>query len=134
MLCLVAQLCPTPCDPMDCSPPGSSVPWGNSPGKNTGVGWCLWHCRQILYQLSHQGSPWILQWVAYLFSWRSSPPRNQTGVTCITGRFFTRRGTREALVLTYPGPNQEDSIIPEEQEIDLTCIWMHLSKTMVFKS
>ena len=25
MLCLVAQLCPTLCDPMDCSPPGSSV-------------------------------------------------------------------------------------------------------------
>ena len=54
-----------------CSPPGSSV-HGDSPGKNTGVG-ChallqgifptqgsnpgLSHCRQILYQLSHQGSP-----------------------------------------------------------------------------
>ena len=23
--CLVAQPCPTPCDPLDCSPPGSSV-------------------------------------------------------------------------------------------------------------
>ena len=33
----VAQLCLTPCDPMDCSPPGSSV-HGNSPGKNIGVG------------------------------------------------------------------------------------------------
>ena len=31
----VAQSCPTLCDPMDCSPPGSSV-CGNSPGKNTG--------------------------------------------------------------------------------------------------
>ena len=56
---------------MDGSPPGSSVP-GDSPGKNTGVG-CharlqgifptqglnpgLPHCRQILYHLSHQGSP-----------------------------------------------------------------------------
>ena len=36
-LCLVVQLCPTLCDPMDCSPPGSSV-HGDSPGKNTGVG------------------------------------------------------------------------------------------------
>ena len=36
MLCLVAQLCPTLCDPMHCSPPGSSV-HGDSPGKNTGV-------------------------------------------------------------------------------------------------
>ena len=37
MLCSVAQLCLTLCDPMDCSPPGSSV-HGDSPGKNTGVG------------------------------------------------------------------------------------------------
>ena len=35
-LCLVAQSCPTLCDPMDCSPPGSFV-CGDSPGKNTGV-------------------------------------------------------------------------------------------------
>ena len=57
--------------PMDCSLPGSSV-HGDSPGKNTGMG-ChallqgtfppqgsnqsLLHCRQILYQLSYQGSP-----------------------------------------------------------------------------
>ena len=37
LLCLVAQSCPTFCDPMDCSPPGSSV-HGDSPDKNTGVG------------------------------------------------------------------------------------------------
>ena len=30
------QLCLTLCDPMDCTPPGSSV-HGDSPGKNTGV-------------------------------------------------------------------------------------------------
>ena len=36
-LCLVAQSCPTLCDLMDCSPPGSLV-HGDSPGKNTGVG------------------------------------------------------------------------------------------------
>ena len=69
VLCLVAQSCPTLCDPMDCSPPGASVYVG-PPGKNTGVG-ChaliqgifptlgsnpgLPHCRQILYHLSHQG-------------------------------------------------------------------------------
>ena len=37
VLCLVAQSCPTLCDPMDCSLPGSSV-HGDSPSKNTGVG------------------------------------------------------------------------------------------------
>ena len=71
MLCLFAQSCLTPYDIMDCSPPGSSV-HGDSPSKDTGVG-ChalfqgtfltqgsnpgLLHCRQILYCLSHQGSP-----------------------------------------------------------------------------
>ena len=34
---LVAQLCLTLCDSMDCSPPCSSV-HGDSPGRNTGVG------------------------------------------------------------------------------------------------
>ena len=36
-MCLVAHSCLALFDPMDCSPPGSSV-HGNSPGKNTGVG------------------------------------------------------------------------------------------------
>ena len=35
VLCLVIQLRLTLCDPMDCSPPASSV-HGDSPGKNTG--------------------------------------------------------------------------------------------------
>ena len=54
-------------------------------GSNPG----LPHCRQILYQLSHRGSPRILEWAAYPFSTESSRPRNQTGVSCIAGRFFT---------------------------------------------
>ena len=43
-------------------------------GSNPG----LPHCRQILYRLSHKGSPRILECVAYPFSSRSSRPRNQT--------------------------------------------------------
>ena len=35
VLCFVSQLCPTLCDPIDCSPPGYSV-HGDFPGKNTG--------------------------------------------------------------------------------------------------
>ena len=95
---------------MDCSPPDSSV-HGNSPGKNTGVGShvllqstfptqglnpVLLHCRWILYHLNHQGSPWILEWVAYPISRRSSRPRNWTRISCIAGRFFTSWATREA--------------------------------------
>ena len=55
------------------------------------------HCRQILNQLSHKGSPRILEWVAYSFPRGSSQPRNQTGVSCIAGVFFTNWAMREAL-------------------------------------
>ena len=104
------QSCPTLCYPMDCRPPRLLCPQ-DSPGKNTGVG-ChallqgicptqgsnpgLPHCRRILYFLSRQGSPWILEWVAYPFSRGSSWSRNQAGVSCIAGRFFTSWATREA--------------------------------------
>ena len=47
------------------------------------------YCRRILYQLSHKGSSRILELVAYPFSSGSSRPRNQTGVSCIAGGFFT---------------------------------------------
>ena len=57
---------------------------------------CLPHCRRILYQLSHQGSPRILEWVAYPLSRGFSRPRNQTGVSCIAGGFFTNWAIREA--------------------------------------
>ena len=49
-------------------PPGIFPTQGSNPG--------LPHCRQILYHLSHQGSPRILGWVAYPFSRGSSQPRN----------------------------------------------------------
>ena len=146
----VAQSCPTPSNPMDCSPPGSSIhgifqarvlEWGaiafscdafrhteshsvesdslwphglyspqNSPGQNNGVGTLSLlhgifpaqglnpgfpHCKRILYQLSHKGSPRMLEWVAYPFSSGSSEPRNQTRVSCIAGRFFTNWATRK---------------------------------------
>ena len=70
-MCLVSQSCPTLCNPIDCSLPDSFV-HGDSPGNKTGVG-ChallqgnfptqglnpgIPQCRQILYHLSHQGSP-----------------------------------------------------------------------------
>ena len=47
-------------------------------GSNPG----LPHGRWILYHLSHQGSPRILEWVAYPFSRGTSCPRNQTRVFC----------------------------------------------------
>ena len=59
------------------------------------------HCRWILYCLSHQGSPRILEWAAYPFSRVSSWLRNHTGVSCIAGGFFTSGATREALNKVY---------------------------------
>ena len=77
----VSQSCPTLCDPMDYSP------W-NSLGQNTGVdslsffqwvfptqqlNWGLLHCRQILYQLSYEGSPSHSNtWLEKKSSWSKS--------------------------------------------------------------
>ena len=91
-------------------PHGLYNPW-NSPGQNAGVGRLslfqgifptqgsnpgLLHCRWILYQLSHERSQSILEWVAYAFSSGSSQPRNWTRVSCIACRFFTNRAIRKA--------------------------------------
>ena len=96
-------------------PHGLHNPW-NSPGQNTGVGSLfllqgifptqelnpgLLHCTQILYQLSHKGSPRILEWVAYPFSSRSSWPRNQTRVSWIAEGFFTNWATRDSLLQNF---------------------------------
>ena len=66
-------------------------------GSNPGIP----HRGQILYHLSHKGSPRILKWVAYPFSRGSSQPRNRTGVSWIVGRFFTSWATREAQSVSY---------------------------------
>ena len=58
------------CNPVDCSPPGSSI--------------------HGIFQAK------VLEWVAISFSRGSSWPRNQTEVSCIAGRCFTIWATREA--------------------------------------
>ena len=69
---LVAWSCSTLCDPMACSPPGSSV-----------------------HEILQAG---ILEWVAISFSSGSSWPRDWIHVSCIAGRFFTIWATRKALI------------------------------------
>ena len=66
---LVAHSCPTLCDPMDCSPPGSSV-------------------HDILQAR-------VLEWIAISFSRGSSLPRDQTRVSHLVDRRFTVWATRE---------------------------------------
>ena len=84
-------------------------PW-NSPSQNTGVvslsllqgvfptqGSNPGHlyCRWTFYQLSHNGSPRILEWVAYPFSRRSSWPKNWTRVSCIADGVFATWAIRD---------------------------------------
>ena len=63
VLDLVIQLCPTLCNSMDCSPPGSSI-HEDSPGKNAGVGYHT-----------------LLQGIV--------PTQGSIQVSHIAGRFFT---------------------------------------------
>ena len=77
------QLCPTLCNPMDCSPPGSSVhgilqarilEWAAMPSSRSSwprdkIHVCLYllHCRWILYLLSYLGSPFHIQHKLFFF-------------------------------------------------------------------
>ena len=63
-LVLVAQSCPTLCDPVDCSPPGSSI------------------CGILQAKI-------LEEWVAISFSRGSSQRRDRTQVSHIAGRRFT---------------------------------------------
>ena len=67
----VAQSCPTLCDPMDCSPPGSSI-------------------HGVLQAI-------ILEWVAISFSRGSSQPKDRNQVACIAGRCFNLWATSQRL-------------------------------------
>ena len=67
------QPCPTLCDPVDCSPPGSSVR-GISQAK-------------------------ILEWVAFSYSREFSPPRDRTGVSYIGRQSLCCRDNREGYTL-----------------------------------
>ena len=68
---VAAQSCLTLCDPMDCSPPGSSV-------------FGILQAR-------------MLEWVAIPFFWGSSRPKDWTWVSYIAGGFLTIWATGEAL-------------------------------------
>ena len=64
----VTQLCPTLCDPVDCSLSGSSI--------------------HGIFQAR------LLEWIAISFSRGSSQPRDQTQVSHIVGRCFTVWATK----------------------------------------
>ena len=90
--------CPTLCNPMDCSPPDSSVS-GDSPGKNTGVG-----CHALL-----QGIFFTQESIG-----------GGGGFFCIAGRFFTSWATREALIGYTPIQNKSFKVWKKKFP------WIHL--------
>ena len=69
--------CPTLCNPMDCSPPDSSVS-GDSPGKNTGVG-----CHALLQRLfpTHGLNPGLpdCEWILYCLESSGKPENTGAG-------------------------------------------------------
>ena len=117
------QSCPTLHDPMTAR---LLCPW-DSPGKNTGVG-ChallqgsfltqelnqgLLHCRQILYCLSHQGSPRILEWVTVpSFQGISSTQGSNLHLLCLS------HWQVSSLLLAPPGKPSMDMTLSKFQEM-----------------
>ena len=108
---LVTQSCLTLCDPMDCSPPGSSV-------------------HEILQAR-------IMEWVAISFSRGSSQPRHRTRVSCIAGRLFTIWVTREESlnikikILSEVSQTQKDKY----HMMSLLCgIWKRGANELIYKT
>ena len=114
------QSCPTLCDPIEGSPPGSPFP-GILQGRT--LEWVAisffnaWKWKVKVKSLSsvrHLVTPWtaayqasrvhgifqarVLEWVAIAFSRGFSWPRNRTCVSCIAGRFFTPGKPKEILI------------------------------------
>ena len=86
VLCLVVQSCLTLCDPMDYSPPGSSV-HGDSPDKNTRV-----------------GSLFLLQ---EIFPTQESNP----GISCIAALQLSCQGCwKTQIILPFFGKSFEESL------------------------
>ena len=118
MLCLVTQSCPTLANPrtvarqaslsmgfsrqeywcgLPCPPPGDLPNPGIKPG--------LLHCRQILYHQSDQGSPRILEWVAYPFSRWVFPTQESNQCLLLCRRILYQ--------LSYQGDANRDGILTE---------------------
>ena len=98
-------------------PHGLYSPW-NSPGQNTGVGSLfllllptqglnpgLPHCRQILYQMNHQGSARILEWVAMPASKGSSQTRDQTQASALHVNSLPSKPPRKRWIRTTNSQN-----------------------------
>ena len=97
--CLIANFCLTLCDPMDCSPPGSSV-HGISQAR-------------------------ILEWLASSFSRGSSWPRDRTHVSCIAGGFFITEPPGKPKLTTLQFKKQAKQKHKNRVIITPNCGWLY---------
>ena len=87
-------------------------------GSNPG----LLHNRWILYHLSYQGSPRILEWITYPFSRGTSGPRNWTRVSCIAGGFFNQLSYEESPAVILESKRIKSVTV--YTILSSICIWM----------
>ena len=110
--CSVTQSCLTLCDPLDCSPPGSSV-HRLSPGKNTGVG-----CHALLQgNLPYPGiEPWSPALKAD--SLPSEPPGKPTRKLTFENYFFSiLRMSIRGLVLSHRENDSPKTVWPPKAHV-----------------
>ena len=94
-------MCPTLCDPMDCSPPGSSI-------------------HGILQARVLEPTPMV----AIAFSRGSSRPRDRTPVSCIPGRCFNLWATPEVLHILEGNTGKAGIRETEEKRVKRWWIWV----------
>ena len=102
----VAQSCPTLCDPMGCSLPGSSV--------------------HRIFQAT------VLEWIAISFSRGSSQPRDRTRVSHIGDRHFTVCATQSIEIHKYKmeDTNQRTQIVFSDDS--RLALKVHIRLTFLF--
>ena len=105
-VCSVAESCLTFCNPMECSPPGSSF-YGSFQAR-------------------------ILVWFAIPFCRRSSHPRDPTCVSCIGKRILYCWATREAPEATVPIENTLISDSNRSSDFILFCQFFHYFSFVLF--
>ena len=99
--CLVAQLCPSLCNPKDCSPPGFSI-------------------HGILQAR-------ILKWVAISFSRGSSCPRDRTHISCLSRQTLSHWASREVQAYMHSTDNNTPagmSLLKRRSDTEMTLFFL----------
>ena len=91
------------------------------------------HCRQIIYQLSHKGSPRILEWVAYPFSNRYFWPRNREQESSALQADSLPTELSGKSNLYYKSQQKDDSCFPKSRSLGLLQFRISCNLSFIFK-